>query len=218
MRARHLFSAVLLLLSCASSRAGLEWSKPVQEFQTTPDQSSVEARFAFRNTGQTPVTIKSMKTSCGCTTASLEKKQYLPGEQGEVVAVYKFPFQKGSLRKIVTVATDEAGAAPQVLDIRVMVQEPFEIKPALVVWRAGGPVEGKGVQLLAKGGHPVRVKSVSSSNPRLSARLETVKAGEEYSVLVTPTDTASKEAAVISVVTDFPADAPKTYTIHARIK
>jgi len=37
-------------------------------------------------------------------------------------------------------------------------------------------------------------------------------------VSVQPVDTTQKESAEISVQTDFPADAPRVYIIHARVK
>jgi hypothetical protein len=209
-------AAAILLLSLATARAELAWTKPIQEFQCLPDQNSVEAHFAFKNVGKDPVTIKSLVTSCGCTTAKLAKKIYAPGESGEVLATYTFRFQSGALRKLVTVTTDDH-TEPMTLDIRVFKHEPFEVKPALVYWRTGEAAEGKTIQLTANN-YPVHIKSVSSSNPRLTAQLQTVKDGEAYAVLVKPADTAQKEAAEISVVTDFPAAAPRTYTIHARIK
>lgn len=210
-------TALLLLALSATSRAELQWIKPIQQFQVTPEQKSVEAHFAFKNTGPTAVTIKSLTPSCGCTTAHLEKKTYQPGEQGEVVAKYSFPFQKGALRKTISVTTDDQPKVPVILDIRVLVNEPFDIKPALVYWRTGEPAEARSVQLLANG-FPVHVKSVTSSNPRLAAALQIIKPGAEYVVSVKPMDTAQKESGEISVLTDFPADAPHTYTIHARIK
>jgi hypothetical protein len=103
------------------------------------------------------------------------------------------------------------------LDIRVFVQEPFEVKPALVYWRTGAEPEVKTVQLSANG-YPVQVKSVTSSNPRITATVEAQKPGEEYIVSIKPVGTAQKESAEINVLTDFPTDAPRTYTIHARIK
>ncbi len=211
----RLLIATLLAMPLACS-AGLAWKQPIQEFQCTPEQKSVEARFAFKNTGAAPVTIKSMKSSCGCTTARLDKKTYAPGETGEVVANYSFRGQTGALRKIVTITTDD-GAQPIVLDIRVFRHEPFEVKPSLVYWRTGDAGEAKSVQLLANN-YPVRVKSVTSSNPRVSASLQAVKEGEQYTVTVKPADTAQKENAEITVLTDFPASAPRSYTIYARIK
>ena len=109
-------------------------------------------------------------------------------------------------------------AEPVVLDLRVNIHDPLTIAPALVFWKRGEPGAAKTVQLTADADQHVRIKSVVSSNPRVVAKLETIKAGEQYVVSVTPADTTQKESAEISVLTDFPADAPRAYTIHARVK
>jgi hypothetical protein len=44
-----------------------------------PGQASYTAEFAFENAGDEPVTIESVRTSCGCTAAELEKAVYRPG-------------------------------------------------------------------------------------------------------------------------------------------
>jgi hypothetical protein len=165
-----------------------------------------------------PVTIKSLRSSCGCTTARLEKKTYAPGEQGEVVMTFVFGGRKDLHRKTVSVTTDDNPKDPFILDLRVDIHEALLVTPALVYWKTGEPVAAKSVQLTADPAHPVRIKSVTSSNPRLSATLETIKAGAQYAVSVKPADTAQKESAEISVQSDFPPDAPRTYVIHARIK
>ncbi len=211
-----LLLAALVSLA-ASSSAGLQWDKPVQEFQRLPDAHSVEAHFTFRNTGAAPVTIKTVKSSCGCTTARLEKKTFAAGESGEIVSVFNLGSRIGARRTVVTVTTDDRPQEPVTLDLRVFVHEPFEVKPALVFWRTGEAAEAKVVQLTAKG-FPVRVQSVSSTNPRLAAKLETVKTGEQYAITIAPADTAQREAGEILVTTDFPPENPRTYTIHARVK
>ncbi len=209
--------AGLLLSLAASGFADLHWDKPIQEFKCTPDDKHVEAHYTFKNTGSTTVTVKTVRTSCGCTTAKLDKKVYQPGETGEVVANYAFKGATGQLRKLITVISDDHPDQPVTLDLRVFVHEPFELKPALVYWRSGDAGEAKSVQVLATG-YPVKVKSVSTSNPRFTTTLETVKQGEEYTVSVKPADTAQKEAAEISVLTDYPPENPRVYTIHARVK
>jgi hypothetical protein len=64
----------------------------------------------------------------------------------------------------------------------------------------------------------VRVKSVTSTNPRITAKLETATAGQRYRLTIAPQDTVSKEVAEIRVQTDFPPDAPRAYLIYARVK
>lgn len=213
---KPLYAAAWLLL-CCSAFADLRWEKPIQSFACTPDEKRAEAHFKFQNTGSSTVTIKSVRTSCGCTSAKLEKKVYLPGESGEIVAIYSFHGQKGALRKLVTVVSDDHPETPSILDIRVQVSEPFQIKPTLVYWRRGDSPEAKSVRLLASG-NPVHIKSVTSSDPNISVLSREVKPGEEYALEIKPQSTAAKDSAEIIVTTDFPPDSPRRYTIHAKIK
>ena len=215
---RSLAFLAALLLVTGRGLAELKWDKPVQSFQRTPADGEIEVHFTFRNAGAAPVTIKTLRPSCGCTTTHLEKKTFTPGEAGEVVARFVFGDRKGPHRKTIEVRTDDAPTEPVLLDLRVNIHDPLTIAPALVFWKRGEPGEAKTVQLTADAGQHVRIKTVMSSNPRLPAKLETIKAGEQYVVSVTPADTTQKESAEISVLTDFPADAPRTYILHARVK
>lgn len=217
MRKFLLFVLPWLLLS-PLGRAELKWEKTIQQFQRTPDDKVIEPHYSFRNTGTVPVTIKTLRSSCGCTTAKLEKKTYAPGEQGEIVLRFVFGDRKGPYRKTVTVTTDEKDVQPVVLDLRVNIQEPLTIAPALVFWKTGEAPTPKTVQITATPDQKVHIKGVTSSNPHLTAKLETTAPGENYTVSIQPADTAQKETAEIQVQTDFPADAPHTYTIYARIK
>jgi hypothetical protein len=211
---RFLFSMFLFALPL---RAELKWDKPWQQFDRLPSDGHVEAKYVFRNEGKTPVTVRKVKTSCGCTTAKLAKNTFAPGEQGEIAVKFTFGDRRGAHRKVITVETDDK-PEPTELNIVVRIHEPLTVAPALVFWKTGEAGNAKTVQLTSEEGVPVRIKSVTSSNPRIAAKLDTIKAGERYEVAVTPADTTQKEAAEITVETDFPADQPRSYTIHARIK
>ena len=198
-------------------RAGLIWEKAFQNFHRLPSDGHLETKFAFRNGGTKPVTVSKVRTSCGCTSAKLGKDTYAPGESGEVSVRFTFGDRKGPHRKIITVITDDK-PEPTELSLQVVIHEPLTVAPALVFWKTSDTGAAKTVQLTSEPGTAVRVKKVTSSNPRIAAKLETIKAGEQYAVSVTPADTSKKEFAEITVETDFPADEPRSYTIHARIK
>jgi hypothetical protein len=200
------------------AHADLKWDKLVQEFKRVPDDKEIEAHYVFHNTGTTPVTIKSMHSSCGCTTAKLEKKTYAPGEQGDVVLHFSFGDRKGNYLKAVTVTTDDKNMEPVILKLYVEIHDPLTVAPALVFWRTGEAPAAKTVQLTAEAAQHVKIKSVTSSNPNFTATLQTGQAGLNYTIAITPSSTAQKESADITVQTDFPADAPHTYTIFARVK
>ena len=214
---RAVLIAFSLLLLAGPLRAELVWEKPVQNFHRLPSDGHLETKFAFHNEGKTPVTVRKVRTSCGCTSAKLAKNTFAPGEQGEITVRFTFGDRRGPHRKIITVITDDK-SEPTELSLQVWIDVPLTIAPELVFWKTGEANSAKTVQLTSEPGTPVRVKGVTTSNPRLAAKLETIKPGEQYAVSVTPADTSKKESAEITVETDFPADQPRSYTIHARIK
>lgn len=208
----------ILLLTTAPAFAQLRWEKTTQSFERSPGDPAVEATYAFKNIGSKPVTIRKLRSTCGCTAAKLDKETYAPGESGEVTARFTLGDRRGLHVVGVTVTTDDKSVEPIQLVLRVNIADPLKVQPALVWWRVGATAEPKVVQLTAEAARPVRVKSVTSTNPRISAKLHTDAAGQRYSLTVQPQDTASKEVAEIRVQTDFPPDAPRSYLIYARVK
>jgi hypothetical protein len=208
----------LFLSTAVAASAQLRWEKTTQSFERSPGDPAVEATYAFKNAGSAPVTITKLRSSCGCTAAKLEKRTYAPGETGEIAAKFTLGDRRGLHVVGVTVTTDDKSAEPIQLVLRVNIADPLKVEPALVWWRVGAAAEPKVVQLTAEATRPVRIKSVTSTNPRISAKLQTATAGQRYSLTVRPADTASKEVAEIRVQTDFPPDAPRSYLIYARVK
>jgi hypothetical protein len=183
-----------------------------------PEDKEIYAHYTFTNTTPAPITIKTLRSSCGCTTAHLDKKTFAPNESGEVVLHFVFGDRKGFFRKGVTVTTDDKSAEPVVLTLLIHINDPVTIAPTLVFWKTGEPAAAKSAQFTVEPSQHVHIKSVTSSNPRVTAKLETTKPGEQYAISVTPADTTQKESAEISVQTDFPTDAPRAYKIYARVK
>src|SRR5437870_5813393 len=70
------FVIATLLMFQAAAHAGLQWEKKELEFRADASAGEVKAEFNFTNTGDGPVTIESVQSSCGCTTAVLDKKTY----------------------------------------------------------------------------------------------------------------------------------------------
>ena len=210
--------AVLLpfLVATTTAFAGLKWDRPVQEFHCVPEDGFVETKFTFTNPGPNPLRIRKIQSSCGCTTARLAKRDFAPGEAGELVAKFTFGGRRGPQRKTILVSTDDGTEV--ILDLRVWIHDPLPIKPALVFWKVGDPLEPKSVELTASEGQKIGITSVSSTNPAITASVETIAPGSKYRLQVRPSSTAQKESAQIKIVTDFPAAAPRTYIVHLRIK
>jgi len=58
--------------------------------------------FEFKNTGNAPLIIKKVKSSCGCTVASKPTKPIMPGQSDKIVVKYN-THRVGPFRKTITV-------------------------------------------------------------------------------------------------------------------
>ncbi len=95
---RASFILLLLILCQSSAWAALKWERLRADLSPVLNEKSVETEFAFVNEGQVPVTIESIKSSCGCTSAVTGKKTYAPGEKGEVRARFTIGQRRGQWR------------------------------------------------------------------------------------------------------------------------
>jgi len=219
-RARYvggmLRTLLLFVFAAVAARADLVWEKGVQEFHVTPEEKAVTATFAFKNSGPDTLVVKRVRSSCGCTTARLDKNKFAPGERGEVEVKFTFGSRRGPQQKIISVEGDDKQEWRAVL--RCYIHEAMTVSPALVYWKVGEAPEAKAIKLTAAKGERVKIMGVKSSSARLSTSVETVAAGSEYVVKVKPAGTDAPESAELTIETDFPTDAPRSYRVFARIK
>ena len=137
--------------------ADLEWQTQRINYTASIADDKAEVAFRFTNTGDLPVTIESVRTSCGCTTAKLDKHIYQPGETGEVTAVFAFGDRTGAQHKRITVKSSEPapGSSPgsnsaegdssesepvvheDYLYLKVTIPEPVKVRPRIVYRRPG---------------------------------------------------------------------------------
>jgi len=66
-----------------------------------------ERTFKFENTGNAPIVISKVKTSCGCTVPTYPKQAILPGEKGEIKVHYATN-RVGVFSKTLTVMSNAA--------------------------------------------------------------------------------------------------------------
>ena len=111
-RMRHAVTASLVAaLSATFAHAELRWQQMAVEVLAKPAEQSAVVDFAFTNEGSQAVTIQSVQTSCGCTTAALDKKTYAPGEAGKIPVTFNFGDRVGEQIKYITLRTDDRAIA-----------------------------------------------------------------------------------------------------------
>jgi len=83
---------------------------PVMEFETreidfgTHNEGDIlDTVFKFKNTGEVPLVITNVKTSCGCTTPYWPKKPIQPGESEEIKVRFNTNHKPGKQTKTITI-------------------------------------------------------------------------------------------------------------------
>ena len=82
-------SLLLLAANGLTQAQEITFSETRAEWGTVQEKNGdVSHDFQFMNTGEKPLLIKSVITSCGCTSAEWSKEAYQPGEKGSIRLTY----------------------------------------------------------------------------------------------------------------------------------
>jgi len=213
---KALVGALFLCISTVA-QAQLAWEKTELELNPPPGADSAVATFKYENKGAKPIHINSVHTSCGCTTAALQKNDVAPGEKGEIVATLKTGDRTGLQQKTVTVETDDPQHPQTILTLKAMIAQILELQPAFVFWQANEDPQPK--TILAKAGKGVTIKSleVTSSAPEFTTKVEPGSTAGEFRIIVQPRETAHQITANLTIKPDSSAGAGKVFNASARV-
>lgn len=209
---------LLVWLPLADQAAALEWTSTLAEPEVLPGQETIEAVFPFINAGDRPVTILTVESECGCTTAELAKKTYAPGEGGEIKAVFIPGARVGRQEKIITVKTDAPGEA---VELRLQVEIPlvFEVNPRVVYWSRGEEPLPKIVFLRINPDSKLQVQQVESDHPDMVSRWEALEEANTYKLVLQPKSTDQPLKANVRIATAAAHSAAPTpgHTVFAHV-
>ncbi len=104
----------------------------VHDFGVITDDKKVRTEFVFRNEGKGTLVINNIRTTCGCTTPELEKKEYAPGESGQIVVYYDPHNRSGPQNGTVTIESNDPDNPRLPLTIKANIVRMLEVSPAIV--------------------------------------------------------------------------------------
>ena len=198
--------------------AQLKWEREFVDLRASPEDERVEIRFPFKNEGQKPVTVKKLKTSCGCTTATLSKLTYQPGERGVVVALFEIGNRVGFNDKNIQVTTDDPDEPETNLAFRIYIWKTVTITPSVLFWKPEEVRGTKTIRLRVSQEMSLNLVHVESSSPAWRVELVTVNPGWEYEVKVTRVEASKVTSGVVTVFADTPELNPQFFKIRLRVK
>ena len=106
--------------------------KKSHDFGTIEEGVQATVTFTFKNTGNAPLILNSVKASCGCTTPKWTKEPVAPGAEGTITAIYNSKGRPGNFTKTITIQHNGEGGT-EFLTIRGVVNKAApEVKPTVV--------------------------------------------------------------------------------------
>jgi len=179
--------------------AALSWDTVAIDRTAELGASSEEFAFHFRNTGSAPLTITSVQTSCGCTSAALAKQVYAPGEGGELKVTYRFGGQVGAQEKVVSVTTNDSPDHPTLLVLRVKIPEIFSVSPRLLWWSVGEVRAEKQAAIAINPALQAAVTLLPPDEPGIDARLVARPGEHGYVLFIQPASTKETRRARVDL-------------------
>lgn len=212
LKAKLLFVA-LILGAAPLAHAQLSWEKTEVDLHPKIGDKDAVAQFRYENKGTKPVTIKNVKTSCGCTVASLKKNDVAPGEKGEITATFNIGGRTGLQHKAVMVETDDTEQPQLNLQLNVYIPEEVSMQPAFVYWETGEAPKPKNIVIKAGEGIAITKLDVSSSTRDFETKVKKGSKEGEFVVSVQPKSTDQLVNSTLTIKPDY----PKTLYASARV-
>lgn len=110
------FSFVFLGITAISAQE-ISFDKEVIDYGQVMQGSDGVRSFLVKNTGDKPLVIKKVSSSCGCTVPEKPEKPILPGKTGEIKVKYNTE-HSGKFSKSITVFSNDEKSARKILRIR----------------------------------------------------------------------------------------------------
>jgi hypothetical protein len=211
-------SAIILATILAAGIAGaqLTFENIIVEDVALPNDKKISGTYNFINSGDYDIKITDVKTTCGCTSASLDKKSFAPGESGSIPVTMKVG-SRGVTERQVIVTTDEPGAQKLTLTVRATVEELIKVEPTTVRWNVGDTADAKTISIEAVSDNDINITDVKMSTEAFSYDLKTVETARSYKLIITPNSTTEYNSTNFTIQTDYPADNPQYYEATGRI-
>jgi len=151
------------------------------DFGRVDSGDSIEHAFTFKNEGQGDLTIKQVRSSCGCTAALVSNKTIEPGKSGEINTTFKTKGYQGRVTKTVRVQTDDPGNPNITLKISGTIVAEVMMEPRSVNFGnlKSGEEAAREVTLSFAPGKNISIKDLSSTSAFFKIETQPLDGDEE---------------------------------------
>jgi hypothetical protein len=157
---------------------------PVHDFGEIRPKSVHKGVFKFKNIGDGILKISKVQSTCGCTVPKLKKKEYAPGESGEVKVTYTSPIKEGKIspKKLYILSNDPKNKkAPLTIKANVVLAVNFNPKKLTLKLKSEDQ-SVKPIIIKSKDGKPFSIRSFKSTNNAITASFDPNKKATEFTL------------------------------------
>lgn len=112
--------AAVVISTAAYAQKGpkIEFKSDTIDYGTvSKDEDNGVRVFEFTNTGDAPLIIKDVKSTCGCTVPSKPKEPIMPGKTGKIEV--KYNMATGPIRKTITVESNAVNFENGIVPLKI---------------------------------------------------------------------------------------------------
>lgn len=179
----------------------------IYDFGEAPSGESVQATFTLRNEGDAPLHVADVRTSCGCTTTVLEKRDLAPGEEMPLAATLSLKNRRGPQSKRVTIGSNDPDQPNVLAIIQGTAIRHLTITPSIIYLFSapqGQPIT-RTVEILSDHNAPFRILTIEASHPDLAIGVEPLSTSAyRLSLTLPPTWPAGRINESLRIHTDHP--------------
>ena len=198
------------------------------DVHVTAATEKIEHVYKIQNSGDTDLVIEKVKTSCGCTTASLSTKLLAPGDSVDLSAKLSLKGRNGNMTKSITIESNDPQSPKLRLELKVNALREVTLQPRFVTFRVDPKTSSapdRSIVLIFDGDKDYHLTSIVTNNvPFCSIEQKTVREGKEYHILVKLKENAaatkSRKTGKLLIHTDHPdytaIEVPISYHIFSQ--
>ncbi|MEA3415287.1 MAG: DUF1573 domain-containing protein [Thermodesulfobacteriota bacterium] len=156
-----------------SDHPDIEFQETIYDFGAAGQQEEIVHDFFFKNVGGKTLTIKGVRTCCGCIAKSVSNKTILPGESGSIKVIFETRKYRGRRTKSIFVESDDPGEPEIELKISGIIRTEMAVIPEFLYFGdvAKGKETTKELKLIQIGEKELRLEKVDLSAEYLSAQV-----------------------------------------------
>lgn len=169
-----LFLVSFMQVDLAGAAARLQVDQLDFDFQSIYRGSEARHTFEISNSGDMELQITNVRSSCGCTVPSIEKRKLAPGEKTKLTAVFDSGRFRGSVTKNIYVYSNDEENPITKLSIHADIIQDLQVTPASIYFaglKSGESVQRE-IEIKNLSSEPVRIREIASTVSAVEVQLD----------------------------------------------